>query len=32
MFAAREKVMGPAKAAEVNNHQTLISEEEKCDI
>jgi len=32
MFAAHQKVMGPTQAAEANNHQTLISEGEKCDI
>ena len=32
MFAAHEKVMGLTKAAEANDHQTLISEGEKCDI
>lgn len=32
MFAAHKEVMGPTKAAEANDHQTLIFEGEKCDI
>lgn len=31
MFAAHGEVMGLTKAAEANNHQTLISEREKRD-